>query len=1438
MAAASAAFLTLSCQERETSLPEMTGPGDETGYTIHTFGIRDCSSGGTTTRSVLDADTEEIKNVCAFAFDAESGKILRYKAHAGQNRPGDPVMIYTEGETTFEWALPLGVEMDIYAVCNMGKPDTPDNLAEFLDSPYLVYEIDDIADLNSCGIPMTAVMKGIKEDTDGGTHLLSAERIISKYSLKMYGMPSGYRITGIRICNVNSRTTLFASDEAADISSNLIMGDWATEEDLAILNSGGRAEFFMFENAQSTTEGVTLPPGSRWFEVHGLLGEAARQCTYLDIISEYNGSTRRDRMYLGRDCVTNFDVIRNTVRNITCPAPVSVTPGAGQDALEFGEVMTIGPGQTKKLPFSYNLSLSETGSSSISFTTDSGLTPGTPSFTDEGSYCGTGAIPVTCSSSATIGDRLKVQMNTAGASAQTELEVVNAVISVTISAPMTILYGHSMQLSARAVYSDGTTVTDPSLFVWHLNNENALITDGLLSRNGDAYGSVRVRAEHGGVLSNWITVSITPQLIEMLASPDPVNLLAGETMSSMITFTSTDVRTGKVSIFYPTVNSTNFRITSENPSIATGTLVSSNSVMVKGNDKGNTVLKLEYLHQTYGYIYHDLSVIVGDYSYSLELSESSQIDMKPGEEIGLKVWYVTSYKGTEESRTDVSDIATWYSNDPSVASVSKGEVTAVSPGNCNVTASFNGYKDVVKVIVHAPAVYELVVTPAYLHLAPDEGMQLNAYLYTVIDGVRDIGTDVTEETAWTSLDNSVASVGSNGYVTAEGEGSTSVRAEYLDYDFTVNVEVEEIDTHSNRLMISPSSATVEVGASVSLNAVFYLFVNGRVEDFEDVTSLYECVWTSSDESIAEVTDGLVTGVSEGSAVITADYDGYSSNCIISVGSRPISYRYELVIEPSSLMLEAGKTGDLHAIYRKFADDILESETDVSSYATWSTTDRDIASVSKGSVSAKTEGYAVITASYDSHSAEAEVEVSARPISYTYDLVIEPSSLDLEVGGTGKLSAIYRIHADGEVESETDVTEDATWKTSDDEIASIIQGRIAAKSSGSATITASYKGCSATAHIDIRSATAGISHIKASPSSVSGYNGDKIEVSVNAHYTDGSVKDISESCTWSSSMVSVASYSSGLISCNGSGSAVITFRYEGYETSVDITVSPLGPDKIAFDSSYVTLEAGQTHQVTVMEVLLNNGNAIHPSASDFSWKSSNTSCAAVSEGLITGVKAGSATVTGTYTLNGISVSKDVSVTVTEKKVTSLSISGGSHVSLAGSLQLKAVATYSDGSTEDVTSKAEWYSADGLFSSVSGGRAVPEGKSSAGSTGRIYCCFDDQTSDYHSITVVNDLKSVSGWTETTGSFQHFGMQVTFADGTTSRVGFDWIVTNDSNPDYIGDSGSAGESGQGYSKGSYSARIHLTSFETFEYVVGGNVISKKAECDINISHGGDNL
>ncbi|SHJ75513.1 protein of unknown function, partial [Dethiosulfatibacter aminovorans DSM 17477] len=79
----------------------------------------------------------------------------------------------------------------------------------------------------------------------------------------------------------------------------------------------------------------------------------------------------------------------------------------------------------------------------------------------------------------------------------------------------------------------------------------------------------------------------------------------------------------------------------------------------------------------------------------------------------------------------------------------------------------------------------------------------------------------------------------------------------------------------NIFYIDPAAETIKVGDSFEINAMLK-----GIDGIEEITD--GVVWTVADESIAEVNDGVVTGLMEGETMVQATYNGSVASAIITV----------------------------------------------------------------------------------------------------------------------------------------------------------------------------------------------------------------------------------------------------------------------------------------------------------------------------------------------------------------------------------------------------------------------------------------------------------------------------------------------------------------------------------------------------------------------------
>ena len=234
-----------------------------------------------------------------------------------------------------------------------------------------------------------------------------------------------------------------------------------------------------------------------------------------------------------------------------------------------------------------------------------------------------------------------------------------------------------------------------------------------------------------------------------------------------------------------------------------------------------------------------------------------------------------------ESGTPLSTQVEWASNNSQVASVSSsGLVTAHQGGAATITATSGGKSAQASIVVVAApppppaAVASVTVTPATASVDSGKTVQLTATLRDA-NGATLTGRAVT----WTSLNPSIATVSAtSGLVTGVAPGTAQVYAasEGKSDTTTITVVRQPVAT----VTLTPASATVETGKTVRLTATLR-DPSGATLTGRQVT------WTSLNPAVATVSnDGLVTGVTVGTANVYAVSEGKSDTSTITVVAPP------------------------------------------------------------------------------------------------------------------------------------------------------------------------------------------------------------------------------------------------------------------------------------------------------------------------------------------------------------------------------------------------------------------------------------------------------------------------------------------------------------------------------------------------------------------------
>lgn len=295
--------------------------------------------------------------------------------------------------------------------------------------------------------------------------------------------------------------------------------------------------------------------------------------------------------------------------------------------------------------------------------------------------------------------------------------------------------------------------------------------------------------------------------------------------------------------------------------------------------------------------------------------------------------------------TDALNI-TWKSSNDNIVKVdANGKVTAVNPGTAVVRATCGGFVDecTISVIIPVNSVY---ISQTSLTLNKGEGLTLTA-------GVGPANTTEDRTISWTSDNTAVATV-KNGVVTAVGPGTARIIASHNDYTAVCTVTVYSPMTG---IGMEPETLSVIEGYDGRLHVNFLP---------ADTTDPKDVVWTSSDETIATVKDGLVHGLAVGTCEITATCGAFSATRTVTV--HPFVEVESITLDVTDYDFEEiGKSLQLTAT--------VAPDNATFGSVSFATSDSSVATVNaQGLVTAVGEGEAVITATAGGKTVQCTVRV--------------------------------------------------------------------------------------------------------------------------------------------------------------------------------------------------------------------------------------------------------------------------------------------------------------------------------------------------------------------------------------------------------------------------------------------------------------------------------
>jgi uncharacterized protein YjdB len=284
----------------------------------------------------------------------------------------------------------------------------------------------------------------------------------------------------------------------------------------------------------------------------------------------------------------------------------------------------------------------------------------------------------------------------------------------------------------------------------------------------------------------------------------------------------------------------------------------------------------------------------------------------------------------------------------------------------------------------------------------------------------------------------------------------------------------------------------------------------------------------------------------------------------------------------------------------------------------------------------------------------------------------------------------------------DLTETATWHSSDDSVVTVSRGRAKSLAPGTAVIWAQSESISTSRVLTVTNAS--LVSIQLTPAHPEAAMGTTKQFTATGIFSDESMQDLTQQVSWSSADDSIASVSNatgtkGLATSFAVGKTTIYAALDGLSADTDFTVTEAVLVSIEVNPANPSTPKGMTLQFTATGIY--SDHTTHELTKQVSWSSSDPTMASVSNaagtnGLATALAVGPVDISAT--LDGVTGSADF--TVTEAILVFIQITPvNASLAKGTTLQLASTGTYSDHSTQDLTTQVTWGTADPTVVSVS-------------------------------------------------------------------------------------------------------------------------------------------
>ena len=606
----------------------------------------------------------------------------------------------------------------------------------------------------------------------------------------------------------------------------------------------------------------------------------------------------------------------------------------------------------------------------------------------------------------------------------------------------------------------------------------------------------------------------------------------------------------------------------------------------------------------------------------------------------------------------------WNTENATIATVSSaGVVTGIAVGTVRIAASSGGNSGFSTITVIPQGVASVRVTPSSAAITIGETVHLQAQPLNAAGDTLD-GRTIT----WTSANDAVATVDSTGLVTGVSVGATIITATSEGKSGTAGIAVS--DRVAASIAVAPTSVTITTGQTSQLTPTVK-DANGAVISGAPVS------WTVDLANIALVSStGLVTGQSQGSAIVTATSGAVHVNVPITITLPPAN---AVIVSPATVALLVSERQQLTGTVTDAGGNTIPGQS-----ITWGSSNAGVAAVgTTGLVIAIAPGTATITGTSGAVSGVSHVTVSLVPVRR---VTVDPDALAFTQGDPAAQLTVTLLDSAGGTLSPTG--RPVTFASNKTSVATVSgTGLVTPVGPGQAVITVTQTGSGLTATSTVTVTPVPVASVTIAPALDTLIVGQAVQLVATTLDGSGNVLT-GRTIVWDGSNDGVATVSSlGRVTAQAPGTMTATATSEGKTGTATIVVLAVPVASVVISPTSASVLVGSTTSAFTAVAKDGSGNVLN--GRTFTFASSNTAIATIdpTTGVATGVAPGTTNITAT---SEGQTSNNATLTVSAIPVASVTISPLTQTVVAGSQTSAFTAVTKDGGGNVLTGRTVTFS----------------------------------------------------------------------------------------------------------------------------------------------------